>query len=98
MCLKTMMFRVTFGSTYQFIDLFILGLTSLSCWDFEHGPKCVVVTLGSFYFRYTTAAHFIARAIPSLDFPPAYSSFFILFAHYLVSSTTRAPSLITALS
>lgn len=24
-----MMFRVTFGSTYQFIDLFILGLTSL---------------------------------------------------------------------
>lgn len=29
----TMMFSYMFGSTHQFIYLFILGLISLSCWD-----------------------------------------------------------------
>lgn len=58
---------------------------------FEHGSKCGVVTFGSFYFKYTIAAHFIARAIPSLDSPPSYSLFSILLAHCLVSSTS-APS------
>jgi hypothetical protein len=82
----TMMFSYMFGSTHQFIYLFILGLISLSCWDLNMALNVALSHLdpstSSTLLQRTSLQERSLLLIPLL--PILCSPFFLLIIWYLL--------------